>query len=73
MLSFVSIATPVSILFSTFSTPTLSAIYTLLIFVIGRLSADLMQAESERTLADAEWKKVSAALKANPTNRRLPF
>jgi len=31
-----------AILFSTFSTPTLSAIYTLMIFVIGRLSADLM-------------------------------
>jgi Cu-processing system permease protein len=32
-----------AILFSTFSTPTLSAIYTLTVFVIGRLSADLMQ------------------------------
>jgi ABC-type transport system involved in multi-copper enzyme maturation permease subunit len=34
--------TATAILFSTFSTPTLSAIYTLLVFVIGRLSADLM-------------------------------
>ncbi|HYL82029.1 MAG TPA: hypothetical protein VEU07_14520, partial [Candidatus Acidoferrum sp.] len=33
----------VAILFSTFSPPTLSAIYTLLVFVIGRLSADLME------------------------------
>jgi ABC-type transport system involved in multi-copper enzyme maturation permease subunit len=37
------ILTAVAILFSTFSTPTLSAIYTLLIFVIGRLSADVME------------------------------
>jgi ABC-type transport system involved in multi-copper enzyme maturation permease subunit len=36
------ILTATAILFSTFSTPTLSAIYTLLVFVIGRLSADLM-------------------------------
>ena len=36
------ILTATAILFSTFSTPTLSAIYTLLLFVIGRLSADLM-------------------------------
>ncbi len=37
------VLTATAILFSTFSTPTLSAIYTLLIFVIGRLSADLKQ------------------------------
>jgi len=37
------IVTAFAILFSTFSTPTLSAIYTLLVFVIGRLSADLME------------------------------
>ncbi len=37
------ILTAVAILFSTFSTPTLSAIYTLLIFVIGRLSADVVE------------------------------
>lgn len=37
------ILTAVAILFSTFSTPTLSAIYTLLIFVIGRLSASLVE------------------------------
>ena len=36
------VLTATAILFSTFSTPTLSAIYTLLVFVIGRLSADLM-------------------------------
>lgn len=36
------ILTATAILFSTFSTPTLSAIYTLLVFVIGRLSADLV-------------------------------
>ena len=36
------ILTATAILFSTFSTPTLSAIYTLLVFVIGRLSTDLM-------------------------------
>lgn len=36
------ILTATAILFSTFSTPTLSAIYTLLVFVMGRLSADLM-------------------------------
>ena len=36
------ILTATAILFSAFSTPTLSAIYTLLVFVIGRLSADLM-------------------------------
>ncbi|HEX7550454.1 MAG TPA: ABC transporter permease [Candidatus Methylomirabilis sp.] len=41
------ILTTFAILFSTFSTPTLSAIYTLLIFVIGRLSADLMQLASQ--------------------------
>jgi ABC-type transport system involved in multi-copper enzyme maturation permease subunit len=41
------ILTAIAILFSTFSTPTLSAIYTLLIFVIGRLSADLMQFASQ--------------------------
>jgi ABC-type transport system involved in multi-copper enzyme maturation permease subunit len=41
------ILTAFAILFSTFSTPTLSAIYTLLIFVIGRLSADLMQFASQ--------------------------
>lgn len=35
------IVTAVAILFSTFSTPTLSAIFTLAIFVIGRLSGDL--------------------------------
>ncbi len=32
----------VAILFSTFSTPLLSALYTLLIFVVGRLSADIL-------------------------------
>ena len=37
------ILTAVAILFSTFSTPTLSAIYALLVFVIGRLSADLLE------------------------------
>jgi Cu-processing system permease protein len=36
------VLTATAILFSTFSTPTLSAIYTLLVFAIGRLSADLM-------------------------------
>lgn len=41
------ILTALAILFSTFSTPTLSAIYTLLVFVIGRLSADLMQFASQ--------------------------
>jgi ABC-type transport system involved in multi-copper enzyme maturation permease subunit len=41
------ILTATAILFSTFSTPTLSAIYTLLIFVIGRLSADLMKFASQ--------------------------
>ena len=35
------IVTAVALLFSTFSTPTLSAIFTLAIFVIGRLSGDL--------------------------------
>jgi ABC-type transport system involved in multi-copper enzyme maturation permease subunit len=35
------IVTAVALLFSTFSTPTLSAIFTLAVFVIGRLSADL--------------------------------
>jgi ABC-type transport system involved in multi-copper enzyme maturation permease subunit len=35
------IVTAVALLFSTFSTPTLSAIFTMAIFVIGRLSADL--------------------------------
>jgi len=41
------ILTAFAILFSTFSTPTLSAIYTLLVFVIGRLSADLMEFASQ--------------------------
>jgi ABC-type transport system involved in multi-copper enzyme maturation permease subunit len=36
------VLTATAILFSTFSTPPLSAIYTLLVFAIGRLSADLM-------------------------------
>ncbi|HWU38403.1 MAG TPA: ABC transporter permease subunit [Candidatus Acidoferrum sp.] len=35
------IVTAVALLFSTFSTPTLSAIFTLAVFVIGRLSGDL--------------------------------
>ena len=35
------IVTAVALLFSTFSTPTLSAIFSLAVFVIGRLSADL--------------------------------
>ena len=35
------IVTAVAILFSTFSTPTLSAMFTLAVFVIGRLSGDL--------------------------------
>lgn len=35
------IVTAVALLFSTFSTPTLSAIFTVAIFVIGRLSGDL--------------------------------
>lgn len=35
------IITAVAILFSTFSTPTLSAMFTLAVFVIGRLSGDL--------------------------------
>jgi ABC-type transport system involved in multi-copper enzyme maturation permease subunit len=35
------IVTAVALLFSTFSTPTLSAIFTLAIFIIGRLSGDL--------------------------------
>jgi ABC-type transport system involved in multi-copper enzyme maturation permease subunit len=35
------IVTAVALLFSTFSTPTLSAIFTMAIFVIGRLSGDL--------------------------------
>jgi ABC-type transport system involved in multi-copper enzyme maturation permease subunit len=35
------IVTAVAILFSTFSTPTLSAMFTLALFVIGRLSGDL--------------------------------
>jgi ABC-type transport system involved in multi-copper enzyme maturation permease subunit len=38
-----SILTAVAILFSTFSTPLLSAIYTLLVFVAGRLSADMLE------------------------------
>jgi len=37
------ILTAVAVLFSTFSTPTLSAIYTLLIFVIGHLTSDLFE------------------------------
>jgi ABC-type transport system involved in multi-copper enzyme maturation permease subunit len=37
------IVTAVALLFSTFSTPTLSAIFTLAVFVIGRLSGDLKQ------------------------------
>lgn len=41
------ILTATAILFSTFSTPTLSAIYTVLVFVIGRLSGDLMQLASQ--------------------------
>lgn len=36
------IVTAVALVFSTFSTPTLSAIFSLAIFVIGRLSADLV-------------------------------
>jgi len=40
------ILTAVAILFSTFSTPTLSAIYALTVFVIGRLSADLLEFSS---------------------------
>ncbi len=36
------IVTAVALLFSTFSTPTLSAIFTIAIFVIGRLSGDLI-------------------------------
>jgi ABC-type transport system involved in multi-copper enzyme maturation permease subunit len=36
-----AIVTAVALLFSTFSTPTLSAIFTLAVFVIGRLSEDL--------------------------------
>lgn len=46
----------VAILFSTFSTPLVSAIYTLLIFVVGRLSADVLQFASQfggRTLQAA--------------------
>ena len=35
------IVTAVALLFSTFSTPTLSAIFTMAVFVIGRLSGDL--------------------------------
>jgi hypothetical protein len=35
------IVTTMAILFSTFSTPTLSAMFTLAVFVIGRLSGDL--------------------------------
>jgi ABC-type transport system involved in multi-copper enzyme maturation permease subunit len=35
------IVTAVAILFSTFSTPTLSAMFTLAVFIIGRLSGDL--------------------------------
>jgi ABC-type transport system involved in multi-copper enzyme maturation permease subunit len=42
-----SIVTATAILFSTFSTPTLSAVYTLLVFVIGRLTADLMDFASQ--------------------------
>jgi ABC-type transport system involved in multi-copper enzyme maturation permease subunit len=37
-----TILTAFSILFATFSTPTLSTVFTLLVFVIGRLSRDLV-------------------------------
>ena len=42
-----AILTAFSILFATFSTPTLSTVFTLLVFVIGRLSRDLVAFASQ--------------------------
>ena len=52
------IVTAVALLFSTFSTPTLSAIFTIAIFVIGRLSGDLTlfaDQFADITLKQAVW------------------
>jgi ABC-type transport system involved in multi-copper enzyme maturation permease subunit len=64
-----SLITAVAVLFSCFSTPALSALFTLLIFIIGRLSADMkLMAETSSSIIAGAFFRVIYHLLPNLAN-----